>query len=65
MSHSKSKELRLKDKQEITGSAEQTRSGFYFSPYVDIFETKTALTFWLIFQALHRKISISIFGKTH
>lgn len=44
MSDSKSKELRLKDKQEITGSAEQTRSGFYFSPDVDILETETALT---------------------
>jgi len=44
MSDSKSKELRLKDKQEITGSAAQTRSGFYFSPDVDILETETALT---------------------
>jgi HSP20 family molecular chaperone IbpA len=44
MSDSKSKALKLKNKQEVSGSAEQTREGIFFTPDVDIFETETALT---------------------
>ena len=44
MNDSKSKELTLKDKQEVSGSAKQTRAGIIFTPDVDIIETETALT---------------------
>jgi len=44
MSDSKSKEIKLRDKQEVAGSAEQTRAGVFFTPDVDIFETEKALT---------------------
>lgn len=39
-----SKELQVKDKQELTTGAEQTRPGVVFTPDVDIFETETELT---------------------
>ncbi len=44
MSDSNSKELKFRDKQEVAGSAEQTRAGVFFTPDVDIFETEAALT---------------------
>ncbi len=34
-----SKELRVKDKQEVSSPAEQTRPGLVFTPDVDIYET--------------------------
>ena len=36
--HAESKDMQVKGKQEVTGSAEQTRSGPVFVPPVDIFE---------------------------
>jgi HSP20 family protein len=38
-----SKELKVKDKQEVSTTAEQTRPGLVFTPSVDIFETEKAL----------------------
>jgi len=37
------KELKVKDKQEVSTSAEQTRPGLVFTPEVDIFETEKEL----------------------
>ncbi len=37
---SESKEIKVKEKQEIAGTAEQTKSGPVFTPAVDIFETE-------------------------
>jgi HSP20 family protein len=39
-----SKELQVKEKQEVTNPAEQTRPGLVFTPSVDIFETERELT---------------------
>jgi HSP20 family molecular chaperone IbpA len=39
-----SKELKAKDKKEVTSPAEQTKPGPVFTPAVDIFETETSLT---------------------
>jgi HSP20 family molecular chaperone IbpA len=39
-----SKELRIKEKQEVTAPAEQTRPGLVFTPHVDIFETGREIT---------------------
>jgi HSP20 family molecular chaperone IbpA len=44
MADAKTKALKVKDKQEITGPPEQTRPGLIFLPEVDIFETETELT---------------------
>jgi HSP20 family protein len=44
MTQTESKELKVKEKQELTGSAEQTRPGPVFSPNVDIFETDQKIT---------------------
>lgn len=38
------RELKVKDKQEVTAPAEQTRQGAVFSPHVDIFETDQQIT---------------------
>ena len=38
MSNPNPKELQVKEKQEVTASAEQTRPGLVFTPDVDIFE---------------------------
>ena len=38
------KELQVKEKQEVTTPAEQTRSGLVFTPEVDIFETDREIT---------------------
>jgi HSP20 family molecular chaperone IbpA len=38
-----SKELKVKDKQEVSTPAEQTRPGLVFTPDVDIYETETQL----------------------
>lgn len=37
------KELKIKEKQEVATPAEQTRPGLVFTPQVDIFETEKAL----------------------
>lgn len=44
MNEQSSKQLKVKDKQELSASAEHTRSGLVFTPDVDIFETDQALT---------------------
>ena len=38
-----SKELKVKEKQEVTTSAEQTKPGLVFTPAVDIFENDTEI----------------------
>ncbi|MFO7496114.1 MAG: Hsp20/alpha crystallin family protein [Desulfobacterales bacterium] len=38
------KEIQVKDKQEVSSPAEQTRPGLVFTPDVDIFETEMAIT---------------------
>ena len=39
-----SKELQVREKQEVAAPAEQTKPGFVFTPDVDIFETDMELT---------------------
>lgn len=39
-----SKELKVKEKQEVTSPAEQTRPGLVFTPAVDIFESDMQIT---------------------
>lgn len=39
-----SKELQVKEKQEVTSPAELTQEGLAFTPTVDIFETETEIT---------------------
>jgi HSP20 family protein len=41
---SESKELQVKDKQEVAAPAEQTRPGMVFTPDVDIFENDKQIT---------------------
>lgn len=41
---SESKDLRVKEKQEVKTAVEQTTPGLVFTPDVDIFESDTALT---------------------
>jgi HSP20 family molecular chaperone IbpA len=40
MADTESKELKVKEKQELATPAEQTRSGLVFTPNVDIYETE-------------------------
>ena len=44
MADTQSKELKVREKQEVTGPAEQTTPGLVFTPAVDIFETERAIT---------------------
>ena len=44
MNEQKTRELKVRGKQEISGSSEQTRPGLVFTPDVDIFETDLSLT---------------------
>jgi len=44
MTDSKTKEIQVKPKQEVTSAAEQTKPGMVFTPSVDIFETDRELT---------------------
>ena len=44
MTNAERKELQVRDKQELTSPAEQTRPGLVFTPDVDIFETESGLT---------------------
>ncbi len=43
MRNKESKELKVKEKQEVTTPAEQTRPGLVFTPSVDIFENEKAI----------------------
>ena len=43
MTDTDTKELKVKDKQEVSTSAEQTRPGLVFTPEVDILETEKEL----------------------
>jgi HSP20 family molecular chaperone IbpA len=44
MDDTQSKELKVREKQEVTGPAEQTTPGLVFTPAVDIFETAKEIT---------------------
>ena len=44
MADTKSKELKVREKQELTSPAEQTSPGLVFTPAVDIFETDKEIT---------------------
>jgi len=44
MAETESKELKVREKQEVTGPAEQTTPGLVFTPAVDIFETEKEIT---------------------
>ena len=44
MDDTQSKELKVREKQEVASPAEQTTPGLVFTPAVDIFETETEIT---------------------
>jgi HSP20 family molecular chaperone IbpA len=44
MADTQSKELKVREKQEVAGAAEQTTAGLVFTPAVDIFETEKEIT---------------------
>jgi HSP20 family molecular chaperone IbpA len=44
MADTQSKELKVRDKQEVASPAEQTTPGLVFTPAVDIFETEKEIT---------------------
>ena len=44
MTAAEAKELKVKEKQEVTTDAEQTRPGVVYTPDVDIFESDTNIT---------------------
>ena len=44
MPETESKELRVREKQEVASPAEPTQPGLFFTPDVDIFETNTEIT---------------------
>ena len=44
MADTQSKELKVREKQELAGPAEQTTPGLVFTPAVDIFETEKEIT---------------------
>lgn len=44
MAATESKEIKVREKQEVAHPAEQTRPGLYFTPSVDIFETDKEIT---------------------
>src|SRR5210317_2347443 len=44
MADTQSKELKVREKQEVASSAEQTTPGLVFTPAVDIFETEKEIT---------------------
>jgi HSP20 family molecular chaperone IbpA len=44
MADKQSKELKVREKQEVTSPAEQTTPGLVFTPAVDIFETEKEIT---------------------
>jgi HSP20 family molecular chaperone IbpA len=44
MADTESKEIKVREKQEVTSPAEQTTPGLVFTPAVDIFETEREIT---------------------
>ena len=44
MADTQSKEIKVREKQEVANSAEQTTPGLVFTPAVDIFETEKVIT---------------------
>jgi HSP20 family molecular chaperone IbpA len=44
MADTQSNELKVREKQEVTSPAEQTKPGLVFTPAVDIFETEKEIT---------------------
>ena len=44
MADTQNKEIKVREKQEVTGPAEQTSPGLVFTPAVDIFETDKEIT---------------------
>lgn len=44
MAEKETKDLKVREKQEVASPAEQTRPGLVFTPQVDIFETEKELT---------------------
>jgi len=44
MADTQGKELKVRERQEVSGPVEQTFSGLVFTPAVDIFETEKAIT---------------------
>lgn len=44
MADTQTKDIKVRDKQEVTSPAEQTTPGLVFTPAVDIFETEKAIT---------------------
>ena len=44
MAATESAELKVREKQEVAQPAEHTRTGVYFTPHVDIFETENEIT---------------------
>jgi len=44
MADTQSNELKVREKQEVTSPAEQTKPGLIFTPAVDIFETEKEIT---------------------
>ena len=44
MPETESKELKVREKQELASASEQTRAGLVFTPDVDIFETDAEIT---------------------
>ena len=44
MVDTQTKDIKVRDKQEVTSPAEQTTPGLVFTPAVDIFETEKAIT---------------------
>ncbi|CAB5083292.1 hypothetical protein D3OALGA1CA_3413 [Olavius algarvensis associated proteobacterium Delta 3] len=44
MADEQSKDIKVREKQEVTGPAEQTTPGLVFTPAVDIFETEKEIT---------------------
>lgn len=55
MTEADSKELKVKEKQEVASAAEQTRSGIVFTPDVDIFETESSIILLADLPGVDRK----------
>ena len=49
------KELQVKEKQEVTSPAEQTKPGLVFTPSVDIFENEKAIVLLADMPGVHAK----------
>ena len=53
MSDTQSSELKVREKQEVAGSAEQMTPGLVFTPAVDIFETEKEITLLADMPGVH------------